>query len=218
MITLDFYIQHLSSRKLKDLSYPVLNSLRLAIYELEYLQTPEYAVINSYVELVKQYDKKATGFINAILRNFIRNKSEIKFPDIKTNPTQAISVKYSHPEWMINRWVKQYGLEDTVKICAYNNLAPKLVIRVNTAKISKQKLMEFFIDKKVSFFDDRIVDECMIIHHESNIKNIPGFSEGFWTVQSESSSLVSIALDQKKTKKFLTFTPLQGEKPLILGR
>ncbi|OGI04076.1 MAG: 16S rRNA (cytosine(967)-C(5))-methyltransferase [Candidatus Melainabacteria bacterium GWF2_32_7] len=211
-LTLDFFIQNISTKKLKDLSYEVKNALRLAIYELEYLHTPDYAVINSYVELVKQYDKKSGAFVNGVLRNFIRKRSEINFPDAEKNPVYAFSIKYSHPEWMIARWIHNYGIEDTRKICKYNNLAPKLVIRVNTLKISKPKLMDFFIHNNVSFSDDRIVDECMIIHHHNSIKSIPGFEEGYWTVQSESSSLVSIILDPKENESILDLCAAPGGK------
>src|SRR3989339_2064907 len=148
-LTLDFFIQKISTRSLKELSYQVKNALRLGIYELEYLDTPDYAVINSYVELIKRFDKKAGGFINGILRNFIRKRGEISFPDIKKNPVEAISIKYSHPEWMVARWIKNYGVEDTIKICKYNNLAPKLVIRINTLKISKQDLIAFFLKNNI---------------------------------------------------------------------
>ncbi|EKE03270.1 MAG: hypothetical protein ACD_20C00225G0014 [uncultured bacterium] len=211
-LTLDFFIQNISAKKLNDLSYQVKNSLRLAVYELEYLHAPDYAVLNSYVELVKQYDKKSGAFVNAVLRNFIRKRSEIHFPDAKDNPVYAFSVKYSHPEWMIERWIHNYGIEDTRKICKYNNLAPKLVIRVNTLKISKEKLIDFFIHNNVSFFDDRIVDECMIVHHHNSVKSIPGFEEGFWTVQSESSSLVSIVLDPQENGKVLDLCAAPGGK------
>lgn len=211
-LALDFFIQNISDRRIKDMSYPVRNSLRLAIYELRYLKTPDYAVINSYVELVKQYDKKSASFVNGILRNFIRKQAEINFPDIQENPVYAISTKYSHPEWMVSRWICNYGLENTVKICKYNNLVPKLVIRTNTLKISKNKLKDYFKTHNIHFSDDRTVEECMIIHHKGNIKEIPGFDKGYWLVQSESSSLVSLVLDPQENEKILDLCAAPGGK------
>lgn len=210
-LTLDFFIQNISQRKLKDLSYPVLNTLRLAVYELEYLKNPDYAVINSYVEIIKKYDKKAGSFVNGVLRNFIRKRANITFPEIEENPVYAISVKYSHPEWMIERWIKNYGIEDTIKICEYNNLAPKLVIRANTLKISTNNLMEFF-HNNLSFAHSKICDECLILEYQGNIREIPGFNEGYWVVQSESSCLVSKILDTREGEKILDFCAAPGGK------
>ncbi|MFH0703184.1 MAG: 16S rRNA (cytosine(967)-C(5))-methyltransferase RsmB [bacterium] len=211
-LTIDFFIQNISTRKLKDLSYQVRNALRLAIFELEFLKTHDYAVLNSYVEIVKQYDKKEGAFVNGVLRNFIRKNSEISFPEIEENPVYAISVKYSHPEWLIKKWIHNYGIDETIKICKYNNLSPKLVIRVNTLKISKQELANFLKKHDVHFFDDRIVNDCLVIYHYGSVKEIPGFKEGYWIVQSESSCLVSIVLDPQKNEEILDLCAAPGGK------
>jgi 16S rRNA (cytosine967-C5)-methyltransferase len=211
-ITIDYYISNISTKNIKSLSNNVLNCLRLAIYELEFLKTPDYAVINSYVELIKQTDKKAGAFVNGVLRNFIRKRAEIKFPDIENDPISAISIKYSHPEWMVSRWLKNYGLENTKKICKYNNLIPKLVIRTNTIKISKEKLKIYFDSKNISYSDDRMVKDCMILLQKGSIEEIPGFVEGYWLVQSESSSIVSIVLDSKENENILDLCAAPGGK------
>ena len=203
-LTLDFYIQEISNKKLKDLSHVVLNSLRLAVYELQYLHTPDYAVLNSYVELVKHYDKRSAAFVNGILRNFLRKDRNVELP--------SISIKYSHPEWLVERWIKHYGINDTVKICKYNNLAPKLVIKANTLKISKAKLKEFFEDKNISFSDDRLAPESLILHYQGKINEIPGFNEGYWLVQGESSSIVSLVLDPQEGERILDMCAAPGGK------
>lgn len=210
--TLDYFIANVSNKKLKSLSNNVLNALRLAIYEIEFLKTPDYAVLNSYVELIKQSDNKLGAFVNGVLRNFIRKRSSIILPDIQKDPVLAISTIYSHPEWMVERWLHNYGLEDTVNICKYNNLSPKLTIRINSLKISKEHLKEFFNKNEVSYSDDRVINDCLIIHQKGNIKDIPGFKEGYWLVQSESSSLVSIVLDPKEDENILDLCAAPGGK------
>ena len=197
-LTLDYYIRKISDKSLKKLSYYVRNALRLGIYELEYLETPDYAVLNSYVELVKLYDKKSSAFVNGVLRNFIRKKELIQFPDLKKDPISAVSIRYSHPEWMVKRWIENYGIEDTIEICKFNNMIPKLVLRVNTLKIKKKELCELFKEHNISYTEDRIANECLVVRYHGKIDNIPGFHEGFWLVQSESSTLVSIVLDPQE--------------------
>jgi len=211
-LTIDYFIASISDKKIKALSNNVLNTLRLAIYELEFIKTPDYAVLNSYVELVKQSDPKAGAFVNGVLRNFIRKRNSINFPDIEKDPISTISIKYSHPEWMVERWVKNYGIEDTIKICKFNNLNPKLTVRVNTLKITGEKLKEFFVRNNVSYSEDRIVSDCLILHHKGDVREIPGFKEGYWTVQSEPSSLVSVILDPQENENILDLCAAPGGK------
>jgi 16S rRNA (cytosine967-C5)-methyltransferase len=147
-----------------------------------------------------------------VLRNFIRKRSEITFPDIEGDPVSAISIKYSHPEWMVERWLHNYSINDTIEICIYNNLIPKLTIRVNTLKISKEKLKVLFKKHCIHYTDDRMVNDCLILHHKGDIREIPGFKEGYWIVQSESSSLVSIVLDPKEDENVLDLCSAPGGK------
>lgn len=211
-LTLDYYIGILSSRKIKDLSYQVLNVLRLAIYELEFLQNPDYAVINSYVEIIKEFDKKLGGFVNAILRNYLRKKDQIQFPSLETYPVEHISIKYSHPEFMVKKWIMHYGIEDTINICKYNNLPPKLVLRVNTLKKSKKDLLNLFKEHGISSFSSSLMNECLIVNFQGGIKSIPGFREGYWVVQSESSSLVSQVLSPQQEDVILDLCAAPGSK------
>ena len=211
-LTLDFFIEKISSRPLKKISPPVKNILRAAIYELEYLKTPDYAVINSYVEISKLYDKNSSGFVNGVLRNFLRKKDEINFPSIEENPVKAISIKFSHPEWLIERWIKTYGLDETIKICEFNNKIPIISIRINTLKASKTEVMDLFKENNVEFTESLISDECLILKNQGNIKKIVGFKEGYWAVQGESSSLVAKILDPREGDRILDLCAAPGGK------
>jgi len=211
-LTLDFFIEKISSRPLKKISPPVKNILRAAIYELEYLKTPDYAVINSYVEISKLYDKNSSGFVNGVLRNFLRKKDEINFPSIEENPVKAISIKFSHPEWLIERWIKTYGLDETIKICEFNNKIPIISIRINTLKASKTEVIDLFKENNVEFTESLISDECLILKNQGNIKKIVGFKEGYWAVQGESSSLVAKILDPREGDRILDLCAAPGGK------
>ena len=77
---LDFFIEKISQRKPSFLQNDIRNILRLGFFELEFTQNPEYAVVNSYVDLAKRNNPQAVSLINAVLRNFLRQKDEIKLP------------------------------------------------------------------------------------------------------------------------------------------
>lgn len=211
-LTLDFYIKNISSRSLKDINIEILNILRLAIYELEFLNNPEYAVIDSYVDLSKKYNQKTAPFVNGVLRNFLRDKSKIKFPDINKQPVEHISLKYSHPKWMVENWVKSYGVQDTVRICIFNNLPSKLIMRVNELKTSINKLEKIFKEENIHFNEVLKCSCCIEVHKKGDIKKIPGFNRGLWLVQSVSSSLVANVLDPQEGEKILDICAAPGGK------
>ena len=211
-LTLDFLIENISSRPLKKISPPVKNILRAAIYELEYLKTPDYAVINSYVEISKLYDKNSSNFVNAVLRNFLRKKYEIKFPNIEENPCEAISIKFSHPAWLVEKWIKTYGIDETIKICEFNNKIPAISLRINTLKTSKTEIMNLFKENNIEFTESPVSDECLRLKNQGNIKNIAGYKEGFWAVQGESASLVVKILDPHQGERVLDLCAAPGGK------
>lgn len=178
---LDYFIDQISSKKVKRLSPVVRNLLRLGIFELEYLKRPEYAVVNSYVNMCRTSDKKSAGFVNAILRNFLRKRPEIK-----------INEDLSHPEWLVKRWVKAYGKEETAKIIEYNNKPPKITLRSKDG-------------------------EVMTLESGGKVVDVPGFSEGKWVVQGRSSMLVSEVLDPQPGEKILDLCAAPGTKTMHIA-
>lgn len=211
-IILDYFINCISSKKAKQLSPISRNLLRLGVFELEFLKRPEYAVVNSYVELCKKQDKNAVKFVNAVLRNFIRKRSDIFPRESDIGEIKFLSIKYSHPEWMVERWIKTYGREKTEKICEHNNSPSKISLRINTIKIDKEDLLNLFKKHGIEFKQSLFSENCLIINHAGNIKKIPGYEEGFWVVQGESSSLVSEILDPQPGERILDFCAAPGVK------
>jgi 16S rRNA (cytosine967-C5)-methyltransferase len=211
-ISLDYIIEKISNKEIKNIAVQIRNILRLALYEIKYLKTPEYAVLNSYVEIAKKNGKKQAGFVNAILRKYLREKDLIEYPDAVKNPASALSIKYSHPQWMIKRWIKIYGIDETEKICEFNNLPPELTIRINTIKINKEKLIEIFKKNKIDFSDPPPYKNCLIINHQGKITELPGYNEGYWLVQSIPSSLVSEVLDPQENENILDVCAAPGSK------
>jgi len=209
-LKLDFFIEKISSRK--KLSPPVKNILRAGLFELEFTKNPDYAVINSYVEIAKTYDKNSTGFINAVFRNYLRKKDEIELPDKEKFPEKHLSIKYSHPEWLVTRWIKEFGAKNTELICEYNNTPPELSIRVNILKTNSLRLQELFAEKGVKFTVGKFSQNILTIENSGNIKKLPAYSEGLWSVQGEASELVSRVLAPEKNQKILDVCASPGGK------
>jgi 16S rRNA (cytosine967-C5)-methyltransferase len=124
-IYLDRIIDKLAGKKKLDLE--VCIALRLGIYQLRFLEkVPTYAAVNESVELVQRAKKtSAKGFVNAILKKAMNLPIELDF----TSEIERVSVETSHPEWLIEKWVKEFGMEVAFSLATANNEIPKICFR-----------------------------------------------------------------------------------------
>lgn len=199
---LDYIIKNFSKTKIKKIQAPILNILRLGLYQIIFLQkVPDSAAVNESVKLTKKINFRLSGFVNGILRSYLRNKEKVQLPNYENNPIQFLSIKYSHPKWLVSKWVNDYGIEFASKLLEANNKSPNLTIRTNTLKINREDLIKKLIKEGVSCKKGDIVPEALIVESmESNLDNLESFREGLLQVQDESSMLVSHIL-----------SPLEGE-------
>lgn len=206
---LDYFIEKISQRKPKFLQNEIRNILRLGLFELEFTDTPEYAVVNSYVELAKEDNPKSVSLVNAVFRNFLRQKDEIKLP---TNFLDYLATKYSHPKWMIKRWVLHYGKDEIENILRFNNSPYGLWVRVNTLKIKVNDFLAILVKEGIAFEQNIIVPECIKIEHKGSVENLIGYEEGYWMVQGVASSLVSNILGAEDDDVVLDVCAAPGGK------
>ncbi len=117
------------------------NGLRVALYQILFLdRIPDHAVVNEAVEFVKRLQgQKPADLTNAILRNIIRNKAQIRYPDPAEDLPGYLSAFYSHPSWMVKRYLVRFGREDTEKLLAANNEKPYLTLKINTLKTNSEE-------------------------------------------------------------------------------
>ena len=213
-LSIDSIIQQFSSIKLKKISPWIMNILRLGVYQLFYMdRIPPSAACNESVGLAKKYGHSASsGFVNAILRNIIRNKDKIKYPDKINEPIRYLSVKYSHPEWMVKAWLERFGPEFTESLLDSNNQIPEFSLRVNTLKITKDKLIEYFCETGVEAEAGKHITEAVVIRNPSSIAKLDAFKNGWFQVQDESSMLVARVLDPKPGELIMDVCSAPGGK------
>jgi len=198
-IYLDWVIQKFSKIKLKKISPWTMNILRISIYQILFMdKVPDYAVVNEGVKMAKKYGSKgAAGFVNGILRNLIRNPKDTEIPSENEDPVQYISLKYSHPGWMVEDWIKIFGREFSEELCLSNNLPPKMVIRTNTLKISVDDLITLLQDMGLKVRRGKYSLKALIIENGIAVISLNAFKEGFFYVQDESSMLSIETLDPR---------------------
>jgi 16S rRNA (cytosine967-C5)-methyltransferase len=213
LITIDYFIEKLCGSK--KLSHKTKNILRIGIYELEFKTTPDYAIINSYVEIAKQIEKPASGLVNGVLRNFEREKEKLRIKNPKNE--QEISINYSHPLWMVKNWVKNYGLDETIKICEFNNKKSTLTIKPNFLKISKLEFIELLTKNNIVFENNCLNSNFLKIHFDGKINEIVGYKDGLWSVQGESSGFVANVLNPQKGELILDLCSAPGGKTCAIA-
>lgn len=206
---LDYIISKLSKIPFKKLDRNVVNILRIAIYELAFLNSKEYAVINEAVKNTQKISFKSKGFVNGNLRNFLRDKEKYMNVDID-DIDEYLSIRYSVNKDIILYLKKYYdNYVDIVK--DFNNI-PHLNIRVNTTLTTKSELLEKLKSYGLNIQESVISNDSLIVENPDNITETKEFKDGLFTIQDQSSSLVSEILSPKENSEVLDLCAAPGSK------
>lgn len=214
---LDYIINKLSKIKVKKMSTYVKIFLRMGTYQILFLDSiSDYAAVNETVKLSKKYDKKSSGFINAILRNEIRNKDTIM--DItEEDSVKYLSIKYSYNSWIIKNWIDNFGQEFTEDLLEANNEKPSIYIRTNTLKVSREELLEKLNQEGITCLKVPMVEEAIKVEKLKNIENNELFKAGLFTIQDISSMIVGKVINPKEDSLILDVCSAPGGKSTHLA-
>ena len=173
---IDWIISLFSSIKPPKMERDILNILRLGTYQLLFLdRIPVSAAVNESVKLAKVIGQRQGGFVNAVLRAIDRGRDDITYPDLASDPVRHISIKYSHPEWLVRRFINEIGVDEATRLCLANNEAPPLTIRVNTTAISREELLLRFYAAGYKATVAAFSPSALILSGTGNVTTIPGF-------------------------------------------
>ncbi len=219
----DLYINYIISKAsktpLKKIHPKILIILKMGIYQLLFMdRIPSRAAVNESVELAKIHGHKGTvGFVNGILRNIDRNNN--KFLEIREkDKSNYISIKFSHPKWLVDRWINEFGDEFTEKLCRANNSYSKLNIRVNSLKTSKNELKNKLEKYGFNISDGKYSDDILIIDNPVRLTETEEYKLGYFIIQDESSALVGQIMDPKEGSTVLDLCSAPGGKSTHIGQ
>ncbi|MGV8152747.1 MAG: 16S rRNA (cytosine(967)-C(5))-methyltransferase RsmB [Alkaliphilus sp.] len=216
---LDYIIDQFSSIKTRRMNTHTLNLLRLGTYQIFLLdKIPESAAVNESVNLSKEYCKKSSGFINAVLRNIIRKKDSITMPDIKTDIVRYLAVTYSHPEWMVKLFLKSYSESFTEDLLKANNSTPSLYMRVNTLKINVEECIKFLTVAGYTVKRSDFAEEGLKLEGATNLDDIDLLDKGYLYIQDIGSMLVSILTEPKENEIIIDLCSAPGGKATHLAQ
>ena len=209
---LDYVLNQFAKTKVKKMDHWTRNNLRMALYQIMFLdKVPDSAAVDESVKLAKKYGR-SDKFVNAVLRNYLRGKDTMQWPDKTKQPVEYLCVEYSFPQWMVERFVRQYGMGDTEKLLQYYNQPAPLWIRTNTLKISREALKTQLEQEGIVVSESRYTPEGLQIHSAVNLHQLKAFQQGLFTVQDESSMLVALAAEPDKDMRILDVCSAPGGK------
>ena len=209
---LDYVLNQFAKTKVKKMDHWTRNNLRMALYQIMFLdKVPDSAAVDESVKLAKKYGR-SDKFVNAVLRNYLRGKDTMQWPDKTKQPVEYLCVEYSFPQWMVERFVRQYGMTDTEKLLQYYNQPAPLWIRTNTLKISREALKTQLEQEGIVVSESRYTPEGLQIHSAVNLHQLKAFQQGLFTVQDESSMLVALAAEPDKDMRILDVCSAPGGK------
>jgi 16S rRNA (cytosine967-C5)-methyltransferase len=210
---LDRVVQSFSKTKIAKLDVEVLNALRLALYQILFLdKIPAFSAINESVNLVQMAKKtSAKGFVNAVLRRATREKPELKFAD----EAERVSIETSHPRWLLENWIRQFGFAETEKLAQANNETPPLAFRL-TAK-SDEKTAEILQKLGVELTASEIARGAWRVARANEMLFVYA-NEGKIYFQEESSQLVAETVNLQPDESFLDVCAAPGSKATYVAR
>ena len=215
-IYIDYMIRKLSDIRLKKIHENVLVILEIGVYNIHFLESKDYATVDKLVDLTKNKNKRSTGFVNAILREFIRNEKEIA-TIYEKDDIKSLSIRYSFPEEITRYIYDFYGMDYTKAYLRDADRVKNLAIRVNSLKTNKKELKNKLIDDGFKVEEGDISNMSLIVKNPAGLASSKFFKAGFFTIQQEASMKTVEVLDPKENTRILDLCAAPGTKTSYLA-
>ncbi len=213
---LDWTLDCFSERPVARTDAWTRNILRLGAYQLIHLdRVPASAAVNTATELAKRHGGKS-GYVNGLLRTIGRNKNSLPLP-ATDSPLLRLSTIYSHPAWLVRRWMDRFGIETAEEVLRNNNRHAPLVIRTNALKGTREELLSF-LDAQGAAVRPSSCSPCGIeVLSSPGITTLPAYQDGWFMVQDEAAQLVALMLSPQKGESVLDACAAPGGKATHLA-
>ena len=211
--TLDWHINLVADRPIHRLPASVAQALRLGAYQIRYLdKIPHSAAVNESVKLVKTTPgRNWAGFVNGVLRSLCRLPIP-PWPEVSEDPVTALSIRYSCPPWLTERWISRFGLEGAQRACRHAATIPPLTLRTNTLRCSPNALEARLIQEGHHVRRTTVSPVGMVLEKCGSLSNLQPLQEGWCYVEDEAAQLVPLLLDVKPGHRVLDACAAPGGK------
>ena len=207
---LDYVIGNASSVPMRKIEPKVLDILRLSAYQLKFMdRIPASAAVNEGVSLCRSCGAaRAAGFVNAVLRKIASSPAE--FPT--GTDAEALSLRYSHPKWLVEEYLKQLGAEETEALLRSQNGETPVTLQVNTLRTGTEALCAELTERGLDARLHPFVPDCVQLRHSGELSSLDAFRRGDFYVQDAAAKLAVLAAAPKIGMKILDACAAPGGK------
>ena len=193
MLELDYIIECFSKVPIYNMKPLIRNLLRISVYQLKYMDSvPDSAVVNEAVKIAHKrgfYNLK--GFVNGVLRAAARGMEDVVYPNPQEDPQLYLSVTYSVPQWILRKWLPQFGFEAVERICASFHEQKGVCVRCNLNKASREEIIADLRDQGVTVREHPYLEYALVLSDFNYLQALRAFRSGWISVQDISSMLVA---------------------------
>jgi 16S rRNA (cytosine967-C5)-methyltransferase len=214
---LDHHLSAWLHQPLAGLEPPVRAALRMGLFQLLFLdRVPPYAAVDTSVRLV---DRRAAGLVNAVLRRAARvDRASLPLPDATADPATHLAVRWAHPRWLVARWIHELGLDETARLLAANDRAPRPTLRVNPRRTTREELRGELAAAGVQTEPGRFAPTALaVLEGAGRLRATEAFRRGLFSFQGEASQLATLLVETTAAARVLDACAAPGGKTLAIA-
>lgn len=218
--TLDWIIARKLRFPFSELEPRVLDILRLAVFQITRMdRIPQSAAVNEAVKQARACARPhVAAFVNGLLRAVCREGEPPPFPDRKRDLRRHLAVVHAYPEWLVDRWLKEWGMPAAEELMAAGNRLPDLTIRVNRMRIGRSALIRALAEEGVAAERTAYAPEGLVIRGvKGGVERLKAFREGCFQVQGEGAQVFSHLLGPQPGERVLDLCAGLGGKSTHLA-
>ncbi len=215
-IYLDYILDKFIKKGAAKTKLQALIILRMGVYQILFMNSvPNYAAVNESVALARRFARGTDGFINGVLRNFIRNMDSASEIDVK-GQLEYLSIRYSCQLKLVEELVSMLGFEHAKKLLEHAGHRPPLSIRVNIAKISVKELADRLRANGFEIEGSKLSDRVLLVKGGA-LTEANEYKEGLFSIQSEESCAIADFADAKSTELVIDLCAAPGGKAAAMA-
>ena len=215
-IYLDYILDKFIKKGAAKTKLQALIILRMGVYQILFMNSvPNYAAVNESVALARRFARGTDGFINGVLRNFIRNMDSASEIDVK-GQLEYLSIRYSCQLKLVEELVSMLGFEHAKKLLEHAGHRPPLSIRVNIAKISVKELADRLRANGFEIDGSKLSDRILLVKGGA-LTEANEYKEGLFSIQSEESCAIADFADAKSTELVIDICAAPGGKAAAMA-
>lgn len=211
-LLLDWRLGRVCSMRLEKLEVRVLCDLRVAAYQLLFLdKIPPSAAVNEAVELAKKHSRnpRAAGLVNGVLRALLREEA----PEVRgKDELETLSIRYSHPRWLVEEFISQLGLEGAQALLEADNEQPPTTAQVNRLSATPEQLESELRSAGAEVRPHPWLEGCLLLTGTGDLEGLDAFQRGEFYVQDAASRLAVLAAGLRPGQRVLDCCAAPGGK------